>query len=145
MGGMTHMWGKKHKKLAVALTCADWRLHQRKVDLNARLASRLGVDGVDLITVPGPDGLIRPERQGEWTTAVAQIKLLIGAHAPQVLTVVAHQRCAGHPVSDGEHDADVVATAEALKKETGFAGPVRAIIAVYHTDMKWDLKDVASF
>jgi len=127
------------------LTCADWRLHQRKVDLNARLARRLGVGGIDLIAVPGPDGLVKPERQSEWQTAVAQIKLLIGAHDPQVVAVVAHQRCAGHPVTDGEHDADVVATAEALKRETGFAGPVRALIAVYHTDTTWDLKDVASF
>ena len=139
------MWGTKHRKLAIALTCADWRLHLRKVDLNARLARRLGVDGVDLIAVPGPDGLIKPQRQSEWQTAVAQIKLLIGAHAPQVVTAVAHQRCAGHPVSDVEHEADVVATAKALKQATGFAGPVRALIAVYHTDTKWDLKDMGSY
>ena len=139
------MWGKRRRKLAIALTCADWRLHQRKVDFNARLAKRLGVTGIDLIAVPGPDGLIKPGRDSEWQTAVAQIKLLIGAHAPQVVCVVAHQRCAGHPVSDREHDAHVVATAEALKKATGFAGSVRAIVLVYHSDTSWDLKDVASF
>jgi len=139
------MWGRKHKKLAIVLTCADWRLHQRKVDLNARLAKRLDATGVDLIAVPGPDGLIKPERASEWQTAVAQIKLLIGAHAPIAVAIVAHQRCAGHPVSDGEHDADVVAAAKALKEATGFAGPVRAIVAVYHTDLAWDLKDIASF
>jgi type II secretory pathway component PulM len=139
------MWGKKRRKLAIVLTCADWRLHQRKVDLNARLARRLAATGVDLITVPGPDGLIEPERQSEWQTAVSQIKLLIGAHSPAVMAVVAHQRCAGHPVTDGEHDADVVATAKALKEATGFAGPVRAIVAVYHADLAWDLKDAASF
>jgi hypothetical protein len=138
------MWGKRHKKLAIALTCADWRLHQRKVDLNTRLARRLGVTGVDLIAVPGPDGLTKPERQAEWQTAVAQISLLIGAHSPQVIAVVAHQRCAGHPVSDFEHDGDVAATAKALKEATGFTGPVRAMVAVYHSDLSWDLKDVGS-
>jgi len=75
------MWGKKHKPLAVALTCADWRLHQRKVDLNARLAKLLHVEGVDLIALPGPDGLLKPERAAEWKAAVGQIKLLIVAHA----------------------------------------------------------------
>jgi hypothetical protein len=139
------MWGKKHKKLAVALTCADWRLHQRKVDLNARLARLLGVDGVDLICVPGPDGLLKPERQSEWLSAVAQIKLLIGAHAPQTVVVLAHQRCAGHPVSDPEHDADVAATAKALKAETGFSGPVKAIVAVFRSDTAWDLKPLTEF
>ncbi len=139
------MWGKKHKKLAVALTCADWRLHQHKVDMNARLAKLLGVDGIDLIAVPGPDGLIKSGRESEWQTAVSQIKLLIGAHAPGVLVVLAHQRCAGHPVTDAEHDADAAAAAKALKAETGFTGPVKAIIAVYHSDTAWDLKPLTEF
>jgi hypothetical protein len=139
------MWGRKHRKLAVALTCADWRLHQRNVDLNRRLAKLLDVRGVDLIAVPGPDGLVLPERSAEWHAAVAQIKLLIGAHAPLALAVVAHQRCAGHPVTDAAHDADVVATAKALKAETGFAGPVRAIVAVYHSDTAWELKQAGVF
>jgi hypothetical protein len=139
------MWGKKRKKLAIALTCADWRLHLRKVDMNARLAAKLGVEGVDLIAVPGPDGLIKPERQNEWQTAVAQIKLLIGAHAPRVIVVLAHQRCAGHPVSDAEHVADAAATAKALKAATGFAGPVRAALMVYRSDTSWDLKLLEAF
>lgn len=139
------MWGTKRKKLAVALTCADWRLHQHKVDFNARLAKLLGVHGVDLITVPGPDGLIRPERQSEWLTAVSQIKLLIGAHKPEVVVIVAHQRCAGHPVADADHDADAAETAKTLKAATGFLGSVRALVAVYHSDTSWDLKPLAQF
>ena len=139
------MWGKKHKKVAVMLTCADWRLHQRKVDLNARMAGVLGVNGVDLICVPGPDGLIKPERASEWQAVVAQIKLLIGAHAPQVVVVLAHQRCAGHPVADADHDTDAAATARALKAETGFAGPVRVVVAVYRSECRWDLRPLAQF
>ena len=139
------MWGNKHKPIAVALTCADWRLHQKKVDLNSRLARLLDVHGVDLIAVPGPDGLLKPERGAEWKSAVGQIKLLVGAHAPRVLVVAAHQRCAGHPVSDDEHETDVLATAKALKAETGFAGTVRAILMVYHSDTSWDLRPVGQF
>jgi len=139
------MWGRKHKKLAVALTCADWRLHQRKVDLNRRLAKLLGVDGVDLVALPGPDGLLKPERAAEWQAALGQIKLLIGAHAPQVLVVVAHQRCAGHPVPDDAHKTDVRELAKALKAWTGFAGPVRAMVAVYRSDAAWDLLPIAQF
>jgi hypothetical protein len=139
------MWGRKHKKLAVALACADWRLHQHKVDMNSRLAKLLGVHGVDLVAVPGPDGLAKPERFAEWQAAVGQIKLLVGAHAPQVVVVVAHQRCAGHPVSDAEHEADVLATAKALKAATGFPGPVRAVLMVYRSDTSWDFKPIGSF
>ena len=139
------MWGRKHKKLAVALTCADWRLHRCKVDMNRRLGKLLKVEGVDLIAVPGPDGLIKPERGAEWQAAVDQIKFLVGAHAPRALVVLAHQRCAGHSVSDAEHETDVLATAKALKAETGFDGPVRAVLLVYHSDKSWDLKPIGQF
>ena len=139
------MWGKKHKKLAVALTCADWRLHQNKVDLNARLAKFLGVHGVDLICVPGPDGLGKPGREAEWQVAVAQIRLLIGVHAPQAMVVLGHQRCAGNPVTDADHDTDVAAVAKALKAVTGFSGPMKAAVAAYRSDTAWDLKAVAEF
>lgn len=138
------MFGRRHKKLAIALTCADWRLHQSKVDLNKRLARHLGVDGVDLIAVPGPDGLLLPARDAEWKVAVAQIALLVTAHVPVKIAVVAHQRCAGHPVSDPEHDHDVGETAKALKKALGFDKPVEALVAAYKNDSSWSLKPVAA-
>jgi hypothetical protein len=138
------MFWRRHRKLAIALTCADWRLHQGRVDLNRRLARTLKVDGVDMIVVPGPDGLILPAREAEWKVAVAQIALLIGAHAPVKLAVVAHQRCAGHPVGDPEHDHDVAETAKALKSATAFEGPVAALVATYKSDSSWSLKPIAT-
>jgi len=139
------MWGSRHKKLAVALTCVDWRLHHRNVRLNARLAKMLRVHGVDVLTVPGPDGLLKPERQAEWQIIVAQVKLLIAIHKPVKLVVLGHQRCAGHPVPDWDHDTDVAKTAKALKAEADFAGPVRAVVAVYRADTSWELKPEADF
>lgn len=134
------MWGRKHRKIAVALVCADWRLHHRKSQFNRQLARALGVDGVDYIAVPGPDGLTRAERGAEWQAALAQVRLLIGAHAPTALAVVAHERCAGHPVSDEAHRDDVVATARTLKTVTGFTGPVAAMVAQYRADLDWNVK-----
>ena len=139
------MFWQRHKRVAVALTCADWRLHHRRVDLNARLARALKVGGVDLIAVPGPDGLLRPDRQAEWAAALGQIVLLIGAHSPSALIVLAHQRCAGHPVSDPEHDTDVASTAKALKTQSAFAGPVLAYVAAYQSDSRWQLKRIGEY
>jgi len=139
------MFWRRHKKVAVGLMCADWRLHQKSVELNSRIARQLGVGGVDVIAVPGPDGLIKPEREAEWQTALGQITLLIGAHKPEALAVIAHQRCAGHPVPDDVHDADVQSTAKALKEKTGFAGPVVAMVATYTSDANWGLKKVGVF
>jgi len=141
--GGDKMFGKRHKKLAIAVTCADWRLHQRGVDLNRRIARALKVSGVDLIALPGPDGVLLADRSGEWQALAGQVALLIGAHSPTAVAVIAHQRCAGHPVSDEEHDKDVVAAARALKEKTGFGGPVSAMVAVYNSDKDWDLKTVA--
>jgi hypothetical protein len=138
------MFWRRHKKLAVVLTCADWRLHQGRVELNKRLSRMLGVHGADLIAVPGPDGLLLPERDYERKATLAQIRLLIGAHHPTTLAVVAHQRCAGHPVSDDDHDRDVAGAAKALKEQTGFEGPVAGIVAVYQSDVNWGLKRVAT-
>jgi hypothetical protein len=139
------MWWRRHKKLAVAVVCADWRLHHPKVNLNRRLAKTLRVDGIDVIAVPGPDGLLRAERATEWRAALDQIRLLIGAHAPKALAVVAHQRCAGHPVSDAEHAEAVAVAARALKAETAFAGPVRALVALYRSDSNWGLQEIGKF
>jgi hypothetical protein len=139
------MFWKRHAKLAVALTCADWRLHHPRVNLNGQLARALGVNGVDVLAVPGPDGLLAPQRETEWRAAVAQASLLIGAHSPRTVAIVAHQRCAGHPVSDPQHDVDVAAAAKALKEATGFAGPVAALVAVYRNDARWLLNKIGTY
>jgi hypothetical protein len=133
----------KPEGFAVVLTCVDWRLHQRDSDLNGKLCRLLEVRGADMIAVPGPDGLLLPERAGEWAAAVSQFKRVIVVRAPLVLAVVAHHQCIGHPVPDEKHGTDVISIAAALKAETGFAGPIRAIVAVYRSDTAWDLEAVA--
>jgi sugar phosphate isomerase/epimerase len=136
--------GRK-KKLGIALMCADWRLHQGKVDLNRKIARALKVHGVDVLSVPGPDGLLLPARETEWKSAVRQVAVLNKAHAPAALAVVAHQRCAGHAVSDEEHETDAAEAAKALKSALAFAGPVAAFVATYKSDNSWGLKKIAEF
>ncbi|HKD22953.1 MAG TPA: carbonic anhydrase [Rhizomicrobium sp.] len=139
------MWGRRHRKIAVALVCADWRLHHHASQFNRQLTRALAVGGVDYIAVPGPDGLVRAERNTEWQAALGQAKLLIGAHTPVALAVVAHERCAGHPVSDDTHVGDASAMAQKLKAEAEFAGPVAAMVARYRADLKWRVEIVNRF
>lgn len=129
-------------RIALLLTCADWRLHSHEVDLNARVKEICGCDGIDLVSVPGPDGMLHPARSNEWLSAVSQIKLLINNHNVQVLVVAAHHRCAGHPVSDTQHDTDVRATVAALKRDTGFSGPIHAIMLTYRAELDWGIEPV---
>ena len=73
------MWGRRHKKVAVAVVCADWRLHHKKSEFNRQIAKALRVDGVDFISVPGPNGLLLPD----------------GMEAPQALSTTHCARVTG--------------------------------------------------
>ncbi|HEY2068955.1 MAG TPA: carbonic anhydrase [Rhizomicrobium sp.] len=137
-------WGS-NKKLAVAVTCSDWRLHQRKVDFNARIGKAVGCGKVDMVVLPGPDGLLLSARVGEWKAAQGQVDLLAKAHHAAALAVVAHQRCAGHPVDDAQHEKDAAAAAQALKSVLVFAGPVYALVATYRSDSAWGLKTIGKY
>ena len=127
------------------LTCADWRLHHPRAGLYRQLCRALGVHGVFMDAVPGPDGLLGPDREAEWAPVVRWTRLLADTRMPHALAVVAHQNCIAHPVSDGQHEADVGRVAKALKHEVGFAGPMMALVAVHHSDAKWSLKRIAEF
>jgi Putative carbonic anhydrase len=136
------MWWKK--KLAVVVTCADWRLHQKKVDLCRRLCRLLKVDRLDLIAFPGPDGILDAERSTEWPVVCRWVKIMAEAHKPALLAVVAHQDCLGHRASNEEHVRDVAMVANRLQATIGFEGPIVSIVAVRVTDAKWELESLGA-
>lgn len=138
------LWSRK-AKLAVAVTCSDWRLHQRAVDFNTRIGKAVGCGKVDMVVLPGPDGLLLPTRVGEWQSALGQVELLANAHHAAALAVVAHQRCAGHPADDAQHETDVANAAKALKGALNFEGPAFALVATYSSDSKWGLKTIGQY
>jgi hypothetical protein len=138
------LWGR-NKNLGVAMTCSDWRLRQPSVKFLSRIANAVGVGKVDLVALPGPDGLLLDQRSGEWQAAKGQVKLLADAHHAAAIAVVAHQRCAGHPVDDVQHEKDVAETAKSLKAALGFEGPVYALVATYKSDSDWGLKEIGRF
>ncbi len=130
------------KKMGLALVCADGRLHQECVHYNGQLAEELGVDVVDVVAVPGPDGLFKKGREAEHKAAVGWLRLLVRAHHPVAIAVVGHYQCAGNAVSDIEHDGDVAAAAAACKRELGCEGDVMAFSTVWHSDREWSLKRI---
>jgi hypothetical protein len=99
------------KKIAIGVFCADWRLHQEHVQIVTKVRDHLGVDAVDMLVTAGPEGVVKnPARAGERETLKDNLNLLIGAHHPTTVAFIAHQRCAGHPVSDEQHEADIAET-----------------------------------
>jgi hypothetical protein len=59
------MFWSRQKKLAIAMTCLDRCLHWRVVGFNGRIGKAARTGQVDLVALPGPDGLLEPERAGE--------------------------------------------------------------------------------
>lgn len=132
------------KKIAVGVFCADWRLHQPHVQVVTRVREHLGVEAVDMLVVAGPEGVIKaPARAGEVEALKNNIQVLMGAHNPVALAFVAHEKCAGHPVTNEQHAADVAQMADQYKKLTGFKGDVVALVATYTSDDEWGLVEVA--
>src|SRR5438477_5093032 len=97
----------ENKKMGLALVCADGRLQQDCVHYNKQLQEALGVDLVDIVALPGPDGLFKKGREIERKATTSWLKLLINAHHPVAIAIVGHYQCAGNPESDAEHDSDV--------------------------------------
>lgn len=132
-----------NKNLAVGLFCVDWRLHQPEVDIVGKVREHLGVEVIDVQSIPGPDGILKAGREGDRDAVLGWFKLLIGAHHPSTLAVIGHYDCAGNRADDAVHDSNSKEVVEFLKKETGFEGPIVALVATYTSDTEWGLKEVA--
>jgi hypothetical protein len=132
------------KKIAVGVFCADWRLHQPEVQIVTKVRDHLGVDAVDMLVFAGPEGLVKnPERANEKEGLKNNLNVLIGAHNPTTLVFIGHQKCAGHPVSDEDHEVDVAAMMHTYKDLTQFEGTMVALVATYAADDNWGLMEVA--
>ncbi len=136
------------RKVAVVITCMDCRLHHPDAQHYTQLCDLLGVDDCYIETEAGPDGAVMKEHDSErWHGAVKNLVLIREAKKPDVFAFVAHYDCAGHPVSDAQHDQDVQTAARGLS-DALFAEPhkVTPIIAYPNPDADatptWLLKRV---
>lgn len=133
------------KKIGLAIMCVDNRLSEPGVWAKqyAALLARLGVDALDVIRTPGPDGMfIDPAKKDDLDAVLRSTKLLVGAHDLQAIAIVAHQQCAGHAVGNEEHLADVRKAAEALRKLLpDFSGEIVPMVQQHLTDDNWLLEE----
>jgi len=115
--------------IAVVMTCMDCRLHRPEAEHYRQLCELLEVDDCYIETEAGPDGAVIHDEERS-AGAVKNLQIIEDAKNPKVMAICAHYDCAGHPVSDGEHDQDVVKAAEQLSKEVyGESGKVIPLIA----------------
>ena len=100
-------------RFATAINCIDGRT-QRPVSEWIRI--QFSVDYVDTITQPGPEAALTRGPASAIEVMRQNVDVSVQAHQSQLIAVAAHHECAGNPVSDDEHKAQVRAACEVIAK-----------------------------
>ncbi len=100
-------------RFATAINCIDGRT-QRPVSEWIRI--QFSVDYVDTITQPGPEAALTRGPASAIEVMRQNVGVSVQAHQSRLLAVAAHHECAGNPVSDDEHKAQVRAACEVIAK-----------------------------
>jgi hypothetical protein len=94
-------------KFGTAINCIDGRTQETLIDYMKR---NYDIDGVDLVTYPGVDGILsatnnkeQQSSEGEIITSIRKsVSISVEKHGSHVIAVVGHHDCAGNP-GDKEH------------------------------------------
>lgn len=122
-------------KFATAINCIDGRA-QRPVSEWIRV--QFSVDFVDTITHPGPEKALTEGSQDVVDAIRQNVGVSVSAHQSQLIAVAAHYQCAGNPVSDDEHKAQIRAACQSI---AGWGFPAR-VVGLWVNDW-WQVEKIA--
>ena len=106
---------------ATAINCIDGRV-QRPVSEWMRV--QYSIDFIDTITQPGPEKALTQGPQAIIDVMRVNVGVSVSAHESQLIAIAAHHGCAGNPVSDEEHQAQIRAACQVV---AGWGLPVRIV------------------
>ncbi len=87
-------------KFGTAINCIDGRTQEVVID---HMKQNHSIDGVDMVTFPGADGLFSNEKySGEIALIRRAVSISIEKHGSRIIAIVGHYDCAGNP-GDREH------------------------------------------
>jgi hypothetical protein len=86
-------------KFGTAINCIDGRTQEVVID---HMKKSYGIDGVDMVTFPGADGIFSGENSGEIVLIRRAVSISVEKHGSRIISVVGHHDCAGNP-GDREH------------------------------------------
>ena len=89
-------------KFATSVTCMDGRI---QIPLANWIKENYSVDYVDTITEPGVDKKVSDNLDLE--SIKTKVGISINAHGSSLIVVSGHYDCAGNPVADEEHIAQI--------------------------------------
>jgi hypothetical protein len=88
-------------KFGTAINCIDGRTQEVVID---HIKQKYNIDGVDMVTFPGADGIFSNEERSEESIALVRraVSISIEKHGSRIIAVVGHYDCAGNP-GDRKH------------------------------------------
>lgn len=119
-------------KFATSVSCMDGRI---QLPLAKWIKENHSVDFVDAITEPGVDKKVADNSDLE--SIKAKIGISINAHKSELIVVSGHFDCAGNPVSDEEHIAQIKKGVEVISSW----GLDAKVIGVW-VDGSWNINSV---
>lgn len=103
LGLNTDVLGEEHGTFCTAINCMDGRVQKPVYDYMKNICN---VSYVDMITAPGPDGIIfRGDIMCQYIKSAVLIS--IEKHASKTVAIVGHHDCKGNPVSKEGHWRDI--------------------------------------
>ncbi len=91
---------------ATAINCMDGRVQTPVADW---VKINQHVEYVDVITEAGVDGMMVRGTPAQLESIRQRVLVSINAHGSSFVAIAGHQGCAGNPVSESEHMADITA------------------------------------
>lgn len=94
-------------KFGTAINCIDGRTQEVVIDY---MKQNYDIDGVDMVTFPGVDGIFSGEHSEEIALIKRAVSISIEKHGSRIIAVVGHHDCAGNP-GDRKHHYTHIARA----------------------------------
>jgi hypothetical protein len=87
-------------RFGTAINCIDGRTQEVVIDY---MKQKYNIDGVDMVTFPGADGLFSNEQNSAEIALIRRsVSISIERHGSKIIALVGHYDCAGNP-GDREH------------------------------------------
>jgi hypothetical protein len=92
-------------RFGTAINCIDGRTHEPVIDF---MKHKYGIDGVDMVTFPGVDGIISSSGISDVNALIRKaVSISIEKHGSRIIAVVGHFDCAGNPGNREHHYAHI--------------------------------------
>ncbi|MDQ3852509.1 MAG: hypothetical protein M3299_06715 [Thermoproteota archaeon] len=88
-------------RFGTAINCIDGRTQQVVID---HMRQNYNIDGVDMVTFPGADGLFSSAEHSEEIALIRRaVSISTEKHGSKIIAVVGHYDCAGNPGNREHH------------------------------------------